>query len=200
VVPSGRLREFACGSRRADLIMITKTPKILSPITRRRILEQLKPLDRQKVFFSYIKYGDPLPVFDTPALCFPAKPAYILLFTGIAHDYPLKEHLERLCRDLVVVRYPDHHPYSPKDAEYLKNRFEDLPGQKKVLVTTEKDAMRLRMPDTGNIFRNIPLFYIPMEIDIHGPDKEVFNKVILDYVEQNKRDHRVPGNEDQPQA
>ena len=43
VVPSGRLREFRSGAKRADVIIVTKTPKVFSPITRRRILEDLKP-------------------------------------------------------------------------------------------------------------------------------------------------------------
>ncbi len=186
VVPSGRLREFPRGIKRADIIVVSKTPRILSPITRRRILEQMKTTEKQQVFFSFISYAPPVPVFDYPANAFPVKPGYILLFTGIAHDYPLKEQLERECRDLVMVKYPDHYPYSLKDAEELKKRFDDLPGSKKVLVTTEKDAMRLRAVDAANIFKNVPLFYIPIEVDFHGQDRENFNKAVLSYVGQSK--------------
>lgn len=37
LLPCGTLREFGTGAQRADLIVVTKTPKIFSPITRRRI-------------------------------------------------------------------------------------------------------------------------------------------------------------------
>ncbi|HTX88959.1 MAG TPA: tetraacyldisaccharide 4'-kinase [Bacteroidales bacterium] len=199
VVPSGRLREFPIGARRADLIIVTKTPKILSPITRRRLLEKVNPLPRQQVFFSYIQYGDPLPVFDFTDPCFATRPAYILLFTGIAQDYPLKEHLERLCRDLIVVRYPDHHHYTLKDFESLKKQFEDLPGHKKILVTTEKDAMRLKTPEAATVFRNLPLFFVPIEIRFHGNDQPAFDQIILDYMEKHRRPHPVPPPADHPE-
>jgi tetraacyldisaccharide 4'-kinase len=195
VFPSGRLREFSCGAKRADLILVTKTPKIFSPITRRRMLEDLRPASHQKVFFSYIKYGAPLPVFEPQPCPFPAKLSYLLLFTGIASDYPLREHLERCCSDLTVIRYPDHHPYSEKDALYLKKCFDDLPSRKKAMVTTEKDMMRLKNPEIGNILRSLPLYYIPIEFDFHGSEKDAFDKAIVSYVEKNKRDRRVPGNE-----
>ena len=57
VFPSGRLREFRIGARRADIIIVTKTPKIFSPITRRRILEDIRPFKHQTVLFSYLKYA-----------------------------------------------------------------------------------------------------------------------------------------------
>jgi len=79
----------------------------------------MDPLKHQRVYFSYIKYGDPLPVFENLDLSFPVKVNTILLFTGIANDYPLREHLERICSELVVIKYGDHHPYSFRDIEEM---------------------------------------------------------------------------------
>lgn len=184
VLPSGSLREFRGGSRRADIIVVTKTPRIFSPITRRRMLEELRPAGNQRVYFSYIRYCDPLPVFDQE-LVFPAKVTNIFLFTGIANDYPLREHLERMCSELVVLKFSDHHRYSVRDAETIIRQFNDLPTQKKILVTTEKDVMRIKSPEIGSRFKNLPLFCVPMEIDFHGADKESFDQEILRYVDQN---------------
>ena len=189
VLPSGTLREFPNGARRADLIVVTKTPKIFSPITRRRIIEELKPRHRQKVFFSYIKYMDPVPVFEALNLVFPVKVTNILLFTGIANDYPLREHLERMCSELVVMKFADHHPYTIKDIEEIERRFFDLPTQKKIIVTTEKDVMRLKTPKLSTYLKNLPLFCLPMEIEFHGADKEKFDNEILRYVEKNQRNN-----------
>ena len=185
VLPSGTLREFRTGARRADIIVVTKTPKIFSPITRRRIIEEIKPDSKQRVYFSYIKYGDPVPVFDTLNLPFPAKITNILLFTGIANDYPLREHLERMCSELVVMKFADHHPYTVKDLEEIIRRYHDLPTQKKITITTEKDVMRLKTPGLSTYLKNLPLFCVPMEIDFHGADKEKFDNEILRYVKKN---------------
>ncbi len=191
ILPSGSLREFRAGARRADIIVVTKTPKIFSPITRRRIIEELKPDARQRVYFSYIKYVDAVPVFDVLNLTFPARVTNILLFTGIANDYPLREHLERMCSELAVMKFADHHQYTVKDIEAIIRKFNDLPTQKKLMVTTEKDVMRLKTPELSAYLKNLPLFCVPMEIDFHGTDKENFDKEVIRYVEQNQRDHRI---------
>ncbi len=189
ILPSGTLREFSAGASRADIIIVTKTPKIFSPITRRRIIEDMKPKPRQRVYFSYIKYTDPVPVFDTPDLVFPAKATNILLFTGIANDYPLREHLERMCSELVVMKFADHHPYTLKNVEEIIRKFTDLPTQRKIIVTTEKDVMRLKTPELSTYLKNLPLFCVPMEIDFHGTDKENFDNEIIRYVEKNQGNH-----------
>jgi len=181
VLPSGTLREFRHGASRADIIIVTKTPKIFSPITRRRILDEIKPRHHQKVYFSFIRYLAPVPVFN-PELAFPAKVTNILLFTGIANDYPLREHLERLCSELVVMKFPDHHPYDEKDLDRIVRKYQDLPTQKKVMVTTEKDMVRLKAPELNAYLKNLPLFCVAMEIDFHGTDKEQFDNEIVRYV------------------
>ena len=186
VLPSGTLREFRSGAGRADIIIVTKTPKIFSPITRRRIIEELKPANHQQIYFTYIKYVDPVPVFDTPNLTFPAKATNILLFTGIANDYPLREHLERMCSELVVMKFADHHQFVVRDIEAILQKFHDLPTQKKIMVTTEKDVMRLKTPELSSYLKNLPLFCVPMEIDFHGTDKVKFDNEILRYVEKNQ--------------
>lgn len=189
ILPSGTLREFRSGAGRADIIIVTKTPKIFSPITRRRIIEELKPDPGQRIYFSYIKYVDPFSVFDTLNLSFPLKVTYILLFTGIANDYPLREHLERMCSELVVMKFADHHPYTLKDIDEITRKFNDLPTQKKIIITTEKDVMRLKTPELSAYLKNLPLFCLPMEIDFHGSDKEKFDSEIKHYVEKNQRNH-----------
>jgi tetraacyldisaccharide 4'-kinase len=187
MLPCGTLREFRSGAKRADMVIVTKTPKIFSPITRRRILDDMKPTYSRTVVFSYIRYGELFPLFQTDDLSLPQKITSILLFTGIASDYPLIEYLERMCSDLVVLRFPDHHDYTPADLTKIISRYNDLPTQKKIMVTTEKDAMRLKVPECADYFKNLPLFCIPMEIDFHGEDKALFDEEIARYVRENIR-------------
>ncbi len=189
VLPSGTLREFRSGAKRADIIIVTKTPKIFSPITRRRILEELKPEPDQTVLFSFLIYGNFMPLYDSVKIELPSKLTNILLVSGIGNDYPLREHLERLCTELFSLRFQDHHPYTEKDLEKIQKVFRDLPTQKKIIVTTEKDMMRLKTPEFSSILKSLPIFYIPIEVTFHGTDKEIFDNEIINYVRKNKRDH-----------
>lgn len=185
-LPSGTLREFRSGAVRADIIIVTKTPRIFSPITRRRILEEMHPAPHQRVFFSYLNYGALVPLFDYQEEV-PPKLISILLFTGIANDYPLREHLERQCSDLNIIKFQDHHQYSRRDIQEIIRRFQDLPTQKKIMVTTEKDCMRLKNQEFAVLFKNLPLFCIPIESEFHGEDKANFDEIILNYVAKDRR-------------
>ncbi len=185
VVPSGRLREFRSGAKRADVIIVTKTPRVFSPITRRRIEEDLKPRPSQQLFFSFINYATPVPVNEEQDLAILQKLSYILLFSGIADDYPLQEEVKRKCSDLIILKFPDHHNYEMKDLENIRSRFEDIPSRKKIILTTEKDLMRLKIPEFSNFIKKLPLFYLPIEINFHEKDKQKFDKLITDYVGQN---------------
>ncbi|MFH1160609.1 MAG: tetraacyldisaccharide 4'-kinase [bacterium] len=191
VLPSGTLREFSCGAKRADVLIVTKTPKVFSPITRRRIMEELKPRPHQQIFFSFIQYGEPEAVNPEHRSSCPFKSSMILLFSGIANDYPLREHLERHCRTLETIKFPDHHPYSLEDLHMIKSRFDTIPTRNKLVFTTEKDLMRLKTPELVHFLKRLPLFYLPIEIDFHGESKEQFNQIILDYLLNFKRNNQV---------
>jgi tetraacyldisaccharide 4'-kinase len=182
VLPSGTLREFRTGAQRADIIIVTKTPKVFSPITRRRIQSDINPGKWQHLFFSYISYGSPVPFNEDQDTSILQKMSYILLFTGIANDEPLQEEVSRRCSELAVMKFPDHHFYEMKDIEAIKKRFDDLPTRKKILMTTEKDLMRLKQTEFSTILKKLPLFYLPIEIDFHGTDKQMFDKLITEYV------------------
>lgn len=190
VFPSGWLREFRSGAARADIIIVTKTPKIFSPITKRRIIDDLKPLPQQKIFFSYIRYGEPVPAFNDNI--WPEKLSYLLLFTGIANDYPIREHLSRKCTNLIVLKFPDHHQYTESDLEKIRKTWEDLPTMKKALITTEKDIMRLKSAETNIFAKNLPLYYLPIDIEFHGSDKESFDNLVLEYVGKNQGNSSLP--------
>lgn len=184
VVPSGTLREFPKGAKRADIIIVTKTPKIFSPISRRRIYEDLSPRKNQRVYFSYISYSDPVPLTDPGQ--FPVKLVSVILLTGIADHSLLQEHIERLCSDIILMRYRDHHAFTSKDIDDIESRFNNIPTQKKVIITTEKDAMRLRTTELSARLKHLPVFYIPISIDFHGKDKELFEKQVTGYVNSYK--------------
>lgn len=93
VFPSGSLREFRSGAKRADIVIVTKTPIVLSPITRRRIEGELKLKEHQLLLFSKITYGNFTSFNKIEGTDLKKHYSHILLFTGIANNYPLQDHL-----------------------------------------------------------------------------------------------------------
>lgn len=186
VLPTGTLREFSSGAKRADIVVVSKSPKILSPLERRRILNEIKTYPHQKLFFSYIKYGslEPMPFLNfEPDLC---KTTVIILFTGIANPSPLEEHLKLKCDELKVIRFPDHHNYTVKDLEKIRHEYKETFQRCKIVVTTEKDLMRLESKELQDVFKDIPAYYVPIEIKFHENETgKSFDELIYNYVEKN---------------
>ncbi len=182
LLPTGTLREFRFGYKRADIIIVTKTPRTFSPIIRQTLIDEIKLKPYQKIYFSFIKYDSFISLNPLNNEVFKNKYFYILLFAGIANPYPLEDKLKDICSDLTKVYFNDHHNYTVEDIFKIKEKFLNLPGYNKVIVTTEKDAMRLSKPELFEIIKNLPVFYIPIEIDFHKKDKLLFDEQILEFV------------------
>ena len=192
MLPSGSLREFQSGATRANIIIVTKCPEILLPIERKRLTDEIKPLPHQQLYFSYLKYGNFVPFHcdnQNPL----AKEYYfdrnftILLLTGIANTKALEYYLKDKVKNLIPVKYPDHHNFSKEDIYNVQKIFNNIAAANKIILTTEKDAMRLKSPEFSELLRSLPLFYIPIEIEFHDKDKEQFNEQIIQYVRANQK-------------
>lgn len=189
LLPSGTLREPIRGAGRADIIIVTKTPTVLSPFVRRKITTDLKPKLHQKVYFSFIKYGKIQSLWKADCSFIPEKKySHILLFAGIANPYPLQDQLKKYCNELTTIQFSDHHQYTLSDLEWINKKFNDLYSRNKLLVTTEKDAMRLINPEIMEKAVQLPVHYLPIEVDFHNGDKSDFDEQILKYVSKNQRE------------
>ena len=196
LLPYGRLREKASGMRRADAIIVTKTPENISPMNRRLIIKEIAKAPYQNLFFTTIKYMDPEPVFPEKvsekrlSLSIENK-VPIILVTGIANPLPFQEYLGRFCSNINHICFPDHYMFEENDIDKIVNCFNSIDGKEKYILTTEKDAARLR--EFTNIAESIkPAFwYIPVGIDFLNEEKKEFDNLIIDYVRKNKRNNRV---------
>ncbi|HQW23579.1 MAG TPA: tetraacyldisaccharide 4'-kinase [Bacteroidia bacterium] len=190
LLPAGNLREPMSSKKRADVIIVSKSPSILVPIEKKRILEVIQPTEEQQVYFSYLKYGEFNKVFgqQSPMLMgasyYMEKRFTILMVTGIANPSGLIEYLRRHTDKLETLIFPDHHEFTSKDLDKITDTFNNIANQSKIIVTTEKDAMRLRDPELDPSIQKLPLFFLPIEVYIHQ-DEEKFNKMITNYVRQN---------------
>jgi len=192
VLPTGNLREFRSGAIRADIIVVTKSPKVLSPITRRRATELIKPKKHQTLYFSYVRHGK---LSQIPGVDYvPEKTcrfSTILMVSGIANPYPFERYLAERCTTLEKIVFPDHHDYKDKDIDQIIQKFKTIFTKNKVIITTEKDIIRLIHPGILEQIKNLPICYIPIEVRFHRDDTEAFDKQIVTYVGSNKTNDRI---------
>lgn len=196
MLPSGNLREFSSGIKRADIIIITKCPEILLPIERKRLTAEIAPLPYQQIYFSFLKYGEFIPFNEDIANLF-SKEFYfdrnysVVLLTGVASTTSLEYYLKNKVKNIIPAKFPDHHSYTKNDLLSIQKIFNNIASANKIILTTEKDAMRLKDPEFSNILKTLPLFYIPIEIEFHDKDKNEFNEQILHYVRANQKHSSV---------
>ncbi|MAW66112.1 MAG: tetraacyldisaccharide 4'-kinase [Flavobacteriales bacterium] len=189
MLPSGELREWQSGKKRANLIVITKSPKLHSPIEHRRISSLIQPLRSQNIFFSYIDY-DGIRPFNYRAEDLFKKGVQLenfktLVFAGIAKITPLVDYLRQESKEVFVTKFKDHQNFEPIDMVRIVKKFNEIIGTKKIVITTEKDAMRLHDPRLFPLLEDVPVFFLPIKIKFHkGLDEEGnFDKIIRDYVQ-----------------
>lgn len=174
MLPAGNLREWRAGAKRADCIVVTKCPEDLS-------LEEMnlvsKKVNRRgtPLFFSHMEYGD--------LVSFGKKQETIekvLLVTGIANPKPLETWLNRFYQ-LETVRFPDHHNFSHHDLEEIHQKIDSFANENAVIVTTEKDYVRLNSLLTENDKLHYPWYYQSMTVKIN--EEEQFKAIINAYVD-----------------
>ncbi len=192
MLPAGYLRESKKGIKRADIIIISKTPENMTAVDLRTLSKDLHPLPHQHLFFTWIKYGtltafqNPNETIDTLNDLFRYR---IILFTGIANPAPMITYLKEYASDVIHIQYPDHHQFTLQNIVEIRDTLDALEGGNKIVVTTQKDAMRLLNSDLQDLTNNLPLYVLPIEVDFKEKTQE-FNDIILNYVRTNKFHHK----------
>lgn len=148
MLPLGRLRESAHQVNRADMVIVTKCPPNLNPLDFRLVSNNLDLMKFQKLYFSKYVYGGLLPVFpdDNPydvSLGELTGSDSAMIITGIANPRGFVRHFKSYPFKKKIYHFPDHHDFTREDIENIEQKFNILPGQHKIILTTEKDAVRL---------------------------------------------------------
>ncbi len=193
LLPFGRLRESASNRSRANIIIVTKCPPELKPIEERIITKELTIRPYQNLYFTRLEYGFAQPVYPDviesggqylKALVLNGRA--ILLVTGIANPTPLKNYLIHQSHIIQHINFSDHHTYTNKDMDLVLSKFDSLPKENRIIITTEKDMVRIRelvsVPD--QIKCNI--FYIPLTISFLNNGGKDFDQKIINYVRENR--------------
>jgi len=143
LLPAGRLREWRGGYRRADLIIVSKCPLEMSIEERDAIIRKINPIQDQHVFFSRYGYFTPYRMWEPQRRTEITDQHEVLLICGIAKTEYLLEYLHTKAGAVKLIQFEDHHVYTRHDLEMIKKYFDNMIGEKRMVLTTEKDAMRL---------------------------------------------------------
>ena len=193
VLPAGWLRESRKHYHRADIIIITKCPPELTGMEKLKIKGEIHPYPYQHVFFSTIEYGDLYPLFrkDNDEIAQTADEILhrrdVIVLSGIANSSKLVKYLEQKANKVYEVNYKDHHYFDEYDLENIRETYSTIAGESKVIVTTEKDAVRLWPHRAWFLANNIPIFVQPIRVRFLDDDGEHFNADIIKYIEITRR-------------
>jgi len=194
LLPAGNMREPFSGRWRAQIIIVTKCPRGLTIDEQSALAQKIQPLPYQHLLFTAIGYQNLHDLQGMPADMMIDSDTTIFLLTGIANAKPLIKYLNGLTSHIIHHNYPDHHPFTLKNITKLANEFSASPSQKKIIVTTEKDAQRLEgslfksaLPDTGQL----PVFVIPIRVEFLNNGSQRFDQLITDYVREHTTHHHI---------
>lgn len=182
LVPAGSLRDIKDRARHAEMIVITKCP---DDVDFSAIRKEIAPNKNQHLFFTRLRYRNVRPLlggqlFETDFL----KDKGVVLFTGIAQPRYLEEFIRTKSQMVQTITFPDHHDYSSKDIERVTEIFDNFDAASKMVVTTEKDAIKLAEPSIAPLLIKLPVFVLTIEIEFLR-DEDLFEREIRKYVEEN---------------
>ncbi len=194
LLPVGRLREGVAQMRRANIIVFTKCPDEITPIMRRILMKDVGLKPYQKLFFTALEYQKLEPVFSAKKLggdFYKEKAFSLLIVTGIASPKLIHNYLKQFSKRTEVFAFPDHHNYSNENILSITQKFESVNSENKIIITTEKDAMRLKDRDDLTDEFKAALYYLPVKVKFLDDEGKAFNKKILNYVGENKSNREL---------
>lgn len=179
-LPTGDLRDERASARRANIIVVTKCPPDLTEEAKAGILRELKPLPTQRVFFTTIQYGIPYHICDVAEKCIITQEDEVLLVCGIANPKPLKDYLLHHTHAYYQQDYSDHHIFSIDDLREIREKFDAIQARDKLILTTEKDAVRLiKFRDQ---LTNVPLYVIPIRHRFLFDEGPKFDEILVNFI------------------
>ena len=158
-LPTGDLRDLKSSYKRAQVIVVTKCSPDLSIEESREIIKEIKPVAGQEVYFTSIQYGTIYHIVSRQTVPLD-NTTEVLLLTGIANPAPLEKLLEKHSNAYHLMAYADHHIFTIDDLKDIRKKLENIETPNKLILTTEKDAVRL--VKFNQEIAGLPLYVIPI--------------------------------------
>ncbi|MBO9672946.1 MAG: tetraacyldisaccharide 4'-kinase [Sphingobacteriaceae bacterium] len=188
LLPAGNLRDVFSSRKRAEVLLVTKSPVPLLHVAQQASINELQPNAGQPVLHSYLKYGDLIHLYHNESLPLKSvKDFEIFLLTGIANPAPLIEELEKYSHNIKHEEFPDHYAFKEGDIKKFRSAFLAENKKDKIIITTEKDSKRLKATGFEDLLVDLPVYYLPIEVELFEEDKIIFDELILNYVKSNRR-------------
>lgn len=187
MLPYGRLREPLRGINRADIVIVSKCPDTMAGLDYRLFIRNLKLFPYQQLFFSRYAYQHLEPVFPdqvaaVPGLEWMTAVDSILAVAGIANPRPFIRYLKSFMPRVRVNIFSDHHAYTRKDMNMLHKRFTTMKGHNRIMVTTEKDAVRMAASPYFPPEMRPHTFYVPVKVEFSSHGNTTFEEAIARYL------------------
>lgn len=183
-LPTGDLRDQKRSYKRADIIVVTKCVPALSEREKEKITLDIRPLSHQSVFFSTIEYDEPYHIKTGQKKQW-HESMEVLLVTGIANPKPLKNWVEVKSKVYYQILFPDHHVFRIDDLKDIKKRFEQIRADNKIILTTEKDGVRLLK--FNNELAELPIYVIPVRHRFLFGSGQRFEDQVSGFIKNFKR-------------
>lgn len=183
-LPTGDLRDNPYRINEAHIVVVTKCPADMTHAAGQKIEKELKLQSSQTLLFSSIRYGIPyqLTTRVEKALDMATE---VLLVTGIANPQPLKQYLHAHTGTYYEMLFADHHIFTIDDWKEVVRRYDSIVSERKMLLTTEKDAVRLLK--FGKELEKHPIYALPIRMDWLFGGEEVFLQLIRTYIQNNRK-------------
>lgn len=176
-MPAGRLREFPSAAGAADAVIVTKSPQSLTETEAAEIRTKLGRKPDQPCFFTTLVYDGLTPVTPVAEKMSLTPNTSVLLLTGIANPKSIQQEISNQFTDIETISYIDHHPFSTKDINLLCQKIAEK-GRDAIIITTEKDAVRLRDVRLRNLADTLPIFVLPVRVKFLFDNEEVFIQMV----------------------
>jgi tetraacyldisaccharide 4'-kinase len=184
MLPSGDLRDTRSEKKRAQIIIVTKCKKGLSESERQQIIQEIEPNPNQQVLFSSIRHDKPYHLFSKQEIEI-GEHTDVLLVCGIANPRPIKDMLTKTVKYYEMLRFPDHHIFTSNDLKEIKEQFEKIASKNKIILTTEKDAVR--MEKFGDLLKDYPIYVLPISHYFLFNEEDSFKKKIESFISGFKK-------------
>jgi tetraacyldisaccharide 4'-kinase len=182
-LPTGDLRDLKSEYKRANIIVVTKCKAEIGANEKRRIINEIKPQLHQHIFFTSIEYGAIKHLVNQASYQWNIE-TEVLLVTGIANPKPLKKMVEEQTPSYHLLQYADHHIFTIDDLAEIKKRFKKIETTNKIILTTEKDAVRLMKFEKE--LADWPIYVVPVKHHFLFDENEKFDSLITDFISQFK--------------
>lgn len=109
------------------------------------------------------------------------SPKNVVLLSGIGNSKRFEDLTSANYKVLAHLAFPDHHRFTKNDIQKLQEKLDSFGASADAVLTTEKDAVRLRNSPVLNELKNHPIFYLTIDLELNKSHQSEFDKMILHY-------------------